>query len=106
MTEILLTFKKPHKEENKFPPNSKIGWPDTYKKAQAEKDVDCVACRFHCVFPSHSFRSGIGKLQVCKHSSNRIVTGQFAEGLMENFLSEQKGEGLKFALNVIFWIEK
>ena len=24
MTEILLTFKKPHKEENKLPPNSKI----------------------------------------------------------------------------------
>ena len=24
MTEILLKFKKPHKEENKLPPNSKI----------------------------------------------------------------------------------
>ena len=24
MTEILLTFKKPHREENKLPPNSKI----------------------------------------------------------------------------------
>ena len=44
------------------------------------------------------------KLQVCKHSPNGIVTDHFAEGLMKHFLSEQKGKGLKFALNVKFWI--
>ena len=34
-----------------------------------------------------------------------MVTVQFAEGLMDHFLSEQKAESLKFALNVKFWIE-
>ena len=29
MTKLLLTFKKPHKEENKLPPNSKIQDTDT-----------------------------------------------------------------------------
>ena len=48
----------------------------------------------------HSFQSGIGKLQVCKHSCNRMVTVQFAEGMMEHFLSEHKGKGLKFAVSV------
>ena len=59
-----------------------------------------MPCRWHSVFPRHSFRSGIGKL----HSSNRIVTVQFAEGLMKYFLSWQKGKALRFALNRKFWI--
>ena len=59
-----------------------IGWLNTDKKT----------CRWHCIFPRHSFRSGIGKLQVCKHSSNWMVTIQLAEGLMKHFLSEQKGK--------------
>ena len=33
-----------------------------------------------------------------------MATVQFAEGFMEHFLSEQKGKGLKFALNVKFWM--
>ena len=56
------------------------------------------------VFNRHFFPSGIGKLPVCKHNSNRMVTVQFAEGLMEHFCSEQKRKGLKFALIVKFWI--
>ena len=48
-------------------------------------------------FPGIPFRSGIGKLQVCKHSSHPMVTVQFVEDLMEYFLSEQKGKCLKFA---------
>ena len=27
----------------------------------------------YCVFPRHSFRPEVGKLQVCKHSSNQMV---------------------------------
>ena len=34
-----------------------------------------------------------------------MVTVQFIEGLMEHFLSEQKGKKLKSALNVKFWIK-
>ena len=42
--------------------------------------------------------SEIGKLQVCKHSSNRMVIAQSAESLMQRFLNERKEKGLKFAL--------
>ena len=52
------------------------------------------------MFARHSFRPGIGKLQVCKGSFNRMIIVKSAEGLMEHFLSEQKEKGLKFALNV------
>ena len=61
--------------------------------------VGCVACRWSCEFPRHSFRSGIGKLQICKHSSNRMVIVQSVDGLMANFLTERKRKGLTFAVN-------
>lgn len=34
-----------------------------YKKKTQEIEVGCVACRRHCVFPRHPFRSRMGKLQ-------------------------------------------
>ena len=40
------------------------------------------------------------KLQVCKNSSDRMVIALSTERLMEIFLSECKGIGLKFAANV------
>ena len=40
------------------------------------------------------------KLQVCKNSSARMVITLSTERLMEIFLSECKGIGLKFAANV------
>ena len=46
-----------------------------------EREVDCASCRRHCVFPRHSFRSGIGKLQVwnVQKCSNVVVySGQCA----------------------------
>ena len=45
------------------------------------------------IFPRHSFRSGIGKLHVCKHSSNRMVIVQSTIGLIQHFLREQKKKG-------------
>ena len=59
----------------------------------------------HYVFPRRSFRTGIGKLQVCKHNTNWMVIAQSADSFIENFCSARKGKGLKFALNVKFWIE-
>ena len=40
-------------------------------------------------------------LQAC---CNRMVTVQFAEGLLEHFLSEQKSRNFRFAFKVKFWI--
>ena len=60
----------------------------TFKKA-GNKGRLC-GMRLTHVFPRSSFWSGIGKLQVCKHSSNRMVSVQFGEGFVEHFLSEQK----------------
>ena len=37
-------------------------------------------------------------------SSNRMVIVQSAKGLMKHFLSERIDRGLKFAINVNFWI--
>ena len=48
--------------------------------------------------------TGIRKLQVCVHGSNRMVIVQSVEGLMANFLSEGKGKGMTFAVNANFWI--
>ena len=50
-------------------------------------------------FPGIPFGQVLVNLRVGKHSSNRMV---IVEGLMANFLSERKGQDLKFAVKAKF----
>ena len=60
---------------------------------------ECNRCNILLAELAGSVKVNLG---VGKHSSNRMVIAQSVEGLMAIFLSERKGQGLKFAVNVKF----